>query len=91
MSNPLRNPNIDYERGWFSITVQVAHIKSVFGAIVGEKCELNALGWRCAGEQASGDMVQPVCHQAGRKRVGGLHPPRRQPGNSFEGDNGKGC
>ena len=44
MSNPLRNPNIDYERGWFSITVQVAHNKSVFGAIVGEKCELNELG-----------------------------------------------
>ena len=44
MSNPLRNPNIDYERGWFSVTVQVAHNKSVFGAIVGEKCELNALG-----------------------------------------------
>ena len=43
MSNPLRNPNIDYERGWFSVTVQVAHNKSVFGAIVGEKCELNAL------------------------------------------------
>ena len=44
MSNPLRNPNIDYERGWFSVTVQVAHNKSVFGAIVGEVCELNALG-----------------------------------------------
>ena len=45
MSNPLRNPNVDYERGWFSVTVQVAHNKSVFGAIVGEVCELNALGW----------------------------------------------
>ena len=44
MPNPLRNPNIDYERGWFSVTVQVAHNKSVFGAIVGEECELNALG-----------------------------------------------
>ena len=44
MSNPLRNPNIDYERGWFSVTVQVAHNKSAFGAIVGEECELNALG-----------------------------------------------
>lgn len=44
MSNPLRNPNIDYERGWFSVTVQVAHNKSVFGAIVDEECELNALG-----------------------------------------------
>ena len=43
MSNPLRNPNIDYERGWFSVTVQVAYNKSVFGAIVGEECELNAL------------------------------------------------
>lgn len=44
MSNPLRNPNIDYEQGWFSITVQVAHNKSVFGVIVGEVCELNELG-----------------------------------------------
>ena len=44
MSNPLRNPNINYERGWFFITVQVAHNKSVFGAVVGEKCELNELG-----------------------------------------------
>ncbi len=44
MSNPLRNPNIDYGRGWFSITVQVAHNKSVFGAIVGDMCELNELG-----------------------------------------------
>ena len=33
MSNPLRNPNIDYERGWFSVTVQVAHNKSVFGPL----------------------------------------------------------
>lgn len=44
MSNPLRNPNINYERGWFFITVQVAHNKSVFGAVVGESCELNTLG-----------------------------------------------
>ena len=44
MSNPLRNPNINYERGWFFVTVQVAHNKSVFGAVVGENCELNELG-----------------------------------------------
>lgn len=44
MSNPLRNPNIDYERGWFSVTVQVAFNKSVFGAVVGEECVLNELG-----------------------------------------------
>lgn len=44
MSNPLRNPNIDYERGWFSVSVQVAHNKSALGAIVGEECELNELG-----------------------------------------------
>ena len=44
MSNPLRNSNINYERGWFFITVQVAHNKSVFGAVVGENCELNELG-----------------------------------------------
>lgn len=44
MSTLLCNPNIAYERGWFSVTVQVAHNKSVFGAIVGEECELNELG-----------------------------------------------
>ncbi len=44
MSNPLRNKNINYARGWFSITVQVAHNKSVFGAVVGETCALNELG-----------------------------------------------
>lgn len=35
MSNPLRNPNIDYERGWFSVAVQATRCKSVFGSIVG--------------------------------------------------------
>ena len=44
MPNPLRNPNIDYGRGWFSVTVQVAFNKSVFGAVVGEECVLNELG-----------------------------------------------
>ena len=33
MSNPLRNPNIGYERGWSSVTVQVALNKSEFGIL----------------------------------------------------------
>ena len=40
----LRSPDINYDKGWFFITFQVAHNKSVFGAIVGEACVLNALG-----------------------------------------------
>lgn len=44
MSNPLRNPNIDYTKGWFFITIQVEHNKSIFGAIAGEACELTELG-----------------------------------------------
>jgi len=40
----LRSPYIDYCHGWFFVTIQVAHNKSVFGAIVGERCVLNELG-----------------------------------------------
>ena len=40
----LRNANINYRCGWFFVTSQVAHNKSIFGAIVGEKVELNDLG-----------------------------------------------
>ena len=40
----LRNVNINYRCGWFFVTSQVAHNKSIFGAIVGEKVELNDLG-----------------------------------------------
>ncbi len=40
----LRNANINYRNGWFFVTCQVAHNKSIFGAIVGERCELNELG-----------------------------------------------
>ena len=42
----LRNASINYRNGWFFVTFQVARNKSVFGAIVGEKCELNELGQR---------------------------------------------
>ena len=42
--NSLRNANINYRNGWFFVTFQVAHNKSIFGAIVGERCELNELG-----------------------------------------------
>ena len=40
----LRNANINYRNGWFFVTCQVAHNKSIFGAIVGERCELNSFG-----------------------------------------------
>lgn len=40
----LRNAAINYRNGWFFVTCQVAQNKSMFGAIVGERCELNAFG-----------------------------------------------
>ena len=40
----LRNPNINYCSGWWSVSIQVAKNKSIFGAIVGEKAVLNTLG-----------------------------------------------
>lgn len=40
----LRNANIDYSHGTFFVTVQAAYNKTIFGAIVGEKCVLNELG-----------------------------------------------
>jgi len=44
MSNPLRNPNINYSDGWFFVTMQVAQNKTMFGVIADGRCELNALG-----------------------------------------------
>ena len=40
----LRNTNINYRSGWWSVSIQVAKNKSIFGAIVGDKAVLNALG-----------------------------------------------
>ena len=40
----LRNPNINYRSGWWSVSIQVAKNKSILGAIVGDKVVLNALG-----------------------------------------------
>ena len=40
----LRNAHINYRCGWFFVTSQVAHNKSVFGAIVGDKVVHNELG-----------------------------------------------
>lgn len=40
----LRNNNIDYSKGRFFVTIQVAHNKSVLGAIAGERVVLNELG-----------------------------------------------
>ena len=31
--NPLRNPNINYFKGWFFVTIQVAKNQSVFGVL----------------------------------------------------------
>ena len=42
--NPLRNTNINYFKGWFFVTFQVAMNKSVFGVISDKKLILNALG-----------------------------------------------
>ncbi len=43
---PLRNPNINYSKGWFFVTSQVAMNKSIFGLIADGKCVLNDLGKR---------------------------------------------
>lgn len=42
--NPLRNQNINYFKGWFFVTFQVAMNKTVFGVISDKKLILNALG-----------------------------------------------
>ena len=41
---PLRHANIDYSHGTFFVTVQAAFNKTIFGAVVGTKSELNVLG-----------------------------------------------
>ena len=40
----LRNRNINYRAGWWSVSIQVAKNKSIFGAVVGDRVVLNALG-----------------------------------------------
>lgn len=40
----LRSAYIDYCHGWFFVTIQTSGNKSVFGAIVEDKCILNELG-----------------------------------------------
>ena len=40
----LRNAAINYRNGWFFVTCQVARNKSIFGAVVGDRCELNSFG-----------------------------------------------
>lgn len=40
----LRHKNIDYRRGKFFVTMQVAHNKSLLGVIVGETVVLNEAG-----------------------------------------------
>jgi len=54
----LRSPYIDYSNGRFFVTFQAFHNKSVFGAIVGDKCVLNELGEAVkAAWQAESDHV----------------------------------
>jgi len=38
----LRNANINYQSGWFFVTVQARHNKSIYGAIVGEEVVPNS-------------------------------------------------
>ena len=40
----LRNKNIDYRKGRYFVTIQVALNKYLLGAIVGTQCVLNELG-----------------------------------------------
>jgi REP element-mobilizing transposase RayT len=40
----LRHANIDYSHGTFFVTIQAAFNKTIFGAVVGTKSELNVLG-----------------------------------------------
>ena len=40
----LQHANIDYSHGTFFVTIQAAFNKTIFGAVVGTKSELNALG-----------------------------------------------
>jgi len=60
----LRSPYIDYCNGRFFVTFQAFHNKSVFGAIVGEKCVLNELGtavkaaWQSEPEHVAGLSLQ---------------------------------
>ncbi len=42
--NPLRNQNINYRKGWFFVTFQVAHNKTALGVVADKKLTLNALG-----------------------------------------------
>jgi len=48
MIKSLRNPDINYQYGWFFITTQVAHNKSIFGVIAECNCLVNALGKQIA-------------------------------------------
>ncbi|NLL84377.1 MAG: hypothetical protein GX230_09085, partial [Lentisphaerae bacterium] len=41
---PLRNHTINYQHGWFFVTMQVARNKTMFGVIADENCLLNELG-----------------------------------------------
>ena len=45
----LRNANINYRNGWFFVTSQVAHNKSILGAIVGEEMRFGLVIFRLMG------------------------------------------
>ena len=81
----LRNANINYSRGTFFVTMQAAFNKTIFGAIVGEKCVLNelgeaivaclrALGERYAGVEIDEFVVMPN-HVHFLIKIGVAYPP----------------
>ena len=42
----MRSANITYRNGWFFVTWQTGYNKLIFGAVIGDRCELNELGRR---------------------------------------------
>ena len=81
----LRNANINYSRGTFFVTMQAAFNKTIFGAIVGEKCVLNGLGeaiaacLRALGERYAGveidEFVVMPNHVHFLIKIGVAYPP----------------
>jgi len=55
----LRNVNINYRWGWFFVTFNVYQNKSIFGAIVGSECQLNALGRNVAAALSNMPTLHP--------------------------------
>ena len=63
----LRNSRINYRFGWFFVTFQVFQNKSELGAIVGDKCVLNALGEAVENLIKTGNLILKIsngCHDS---------------------------